>query len=126
MPTNLAINGFGRIGRLVLRTVLERYKTDLNVIAINDMADLKTNAHLFRYDSTYGMYSGQIETRDGAMMVDGGKSAYSTIRTLPVCPGNSWGSTSSLKRPAFLTTPPRCAPISTNGVTAATSPISQC
>ncbi len=73
MPTNLAINGFGRIGRLVLRTLMARYKTNLTVIAINDMADLKTNAHLFRYDSTYGIYPGTIETGDGTMTVDGRK-----------------------------------------------------
>jgi len=48
MATSIGINGFGRIGRLVLRTLLERYKKQLTVVAINDMADLKTNAHLFR------------------------------------------------------------------------------
>ena len=71
MTTSVAINGFGRIGRLVLRTLLARYKKDLAVIAINDMADLKTNAHLFRYDSTYGIYPGTVETSDGTMTVDG-------------------------------------------------------
>ena len=69
--TKVAINGFGRIGRLVLRTLLERYKIELAVVAINDMADLKTNAHLFRYDSTYGTYPGKVECTDGAMKVDG-------------------------------------------------------
>ena len=69
--TKVAINGFGRIGRLVLRTLLERCKTELAVVAINDMADLKTNAHLFRYDSTYGIYPGKVECTDGAMNVDG-------------------------------------------------------
>ena len=69
--TKVAINGFGRIGRLVLRTLLERCKTELAVVAINDMADLKTNAHLFRYDSTYGRYPGKVECTDGAMNVDG-------------------------------------------------------
>ncbi len=71
MPTKLAINGFGRIGRLVLRTLLERHKNDLSVVAVNDMADVKTNAHLFRYDSTYGVYPGTVETGDGIMKVDG-------------------------------------------------------
>ena len=71
MPTKLAINGFGRIGRLVLRTLLERHKNDLAVVAVNDMADVKTNAHLFRYDSTYGVYPGKVETGDGIMKVDG-------------------------------------------------------
>jgi glyceraldehyde 3-phosphate dehydrogenase len=70
-PTKVAINGFGRIGRLVLRTLLERCKTELAVVAINDMADLKTNAHLFRYDSTYGIYPGKVECADGAKNVDG-------------------------------------------------------
>jgi len=70
-PTKVAINGFGRIGRLVLRTLLERCKTELAVVAINDMADLKTNAHLLRYDSTYGIYPGQVACADGAMNVDG-------------------------------------------------------
>jgi glyceraldehyde 3-phosphate dehydrogenase len=71
MTTRVAINGFGRIGRLVLRTLLARYKKDLAVIAINDMADLKTKAHLFRYDSTYGIYPGTVETSDATMTVDG-------------------------------------------------------
>ena len=55
MTTKIAINGFGRIGRLVLRTLLARHREELTVVAINDMADLKTNAHLFRYDTTYGI-----------------------------------------------------------------------
>lgn len=70
-PTKAAINGFGRIGRLVLRTLLERCRNELSVVAINDMADAKTNAHLFRYDSTYGIYPGKVECGEGAMSVDG-------------------------------------------------------
>ena len=71
MATHIAINGFGRIGRLVLRTLLNRYKKELAVVAVNDMADLKTNAHLFRYDSTYGIFPGTIDVGDGRMKVDG-------------------------------------------------------
>jgi len=71
MPTKLAINGFGRIGRLVLRTLLQRHGKDLTVVAVNDMADVKTNAHLFGYDSTYGIYPGTVETGDGVMKIDG-------------------------------------------------------
>jgi glyceraldehyde 3-phosphate dehydrogenase len=71
MAINLAINGFGRIGRLVLRTLLERYKKELAVVAVNDMADVKTNAHLFRYDTTYGIYPGKVEVGAGAMKIDG-------------------------------------------------------
>ena len=68
----VAINGFGRIGRLTLRTMLERHKRDLNVVAINDMADLETNAHLFRYDSTYGIFPGKVEIGEGVLIIDGG------------------------------------------------------
>ncbi len=71
MATRVAVNGFGRIGRLALRAMLERHKGDLAVVAVNDLADLETNAHLFRYDSTYGNYGGRVETGKGAMKIDG-------------------------------------------------------
>ena len=71
MQTRIAINGFGRIGRLVLRTVLERHKNELAVVAIKDMADLRTNAHLFRYDSTYGIFPGKVEVGEGVIRIDG-------------------------------------------------------
>jgi glyceraldehyde 3-phosphate dehydrogenase len=71
MATRIAINGFGRIGRLVLRTLIARHRKELTVVAINDMADLKTNAHLFRYDTTYGVFPGKLEIGEGVMRVDG-------------------------------------------------------
>jgi glyceraldehyde 3-phosphate dehydrogenase len=71
MTARLAINGFGRIGRLGLRAMLERHKQELNVVAINDMADLATNAHLFRYDSNYGIFPGQVEVGEGVLRIDG-------------------------------------------------------
>ncbi|HXV80342.1 MAG TPA: type I glyceraldehyde-3-phosphate dehydrogenase [Candidatus Binatia bacterium] len=71
MTARVAINGFGRIGRLTLRTILERHKADLTVVAINDMADLQTNAHLFRYDSTYGIFPGKVEVGEGVLQIDG-------------------------------------------------------
>ena len=54
MTTRIGINGFGRIGRQVLRATLERHPGDLEVVAINDLADDQTTAHLFKYDSNYG------------------------------------------------------------------------
>ena len=71
MTARVAINGFGRIGRLTLRTMLERHKTNLTIVAINDMADLQTNAHLFRYDSTYGIFPGKVEVGEGILKIDG-------------------------------------------------------
>jgi glyceraldehyde 3-phosphate dehydrogenase len=70
MHANLAINGFGRIGRLALRAMIERHRNDLTVVAINDMADLRTNAHLFRYDSTYGIFPGKVEVGEGVLKID--------------------------------------------------------
>ncbi len=71
MATRIGINGFGRIGRLCLRSMLERHKDLLSVVAVNDMADLETNAHLFQYDSTYGPFPGTLETGEGILKVDG-------------------------------------------------------
>ncbi len=58
MPVRVGINGFGRIGRLSLRTILARYPKEVEVVAVNDLTDTKTNAHLFKYDSTYGPFHG--------------------------------------------------------------------
>ena len=71
MTARVAINGFGRIGRLTLRTMLERHRTNLTVVAINDMADLATNAHLFRYDSNYGIFPSQVEVGEGVLRIEG-------------------------------------------------------
>src|ERR1043166_8565981 len=71
MVARVAINGFGRIGRLGLRAMIARHKNDLTVIGINDMADLATNAHLFRYDSNYGIFPGHVEVGEGVLRIDG-------------------------------------------------------
>jgi glyceraldehyde 3-phosphate dehydrogenase len=60
MTTRVAINGFGRIGRLVLRAIAESKRTDLQVVALNDLGAVEANAHLFRYDSVHGPYAGQV------------------------------------------------------------------
>jgi len=71
MTTKIGINGFGRIGRQVLKAINEFYRDDLQVVAINDLFDAHTNAHLFQYDSNYGKYPGTVEVRDGNLVVDG-------------------------------------------------------
>ena len=70
MTTRIGINGFGRIGRQTLKAILERYPDDLEVVAVNDLADAATNAHLFKYDSTYGRYQGTVRAEDSAIVVD--------------------------------------------------------
>ncbi|MDX1483855.1 MAG: type I glyceraldehyde-3-phosphate dehydrogenase [Alphaproteobacteria bacterium] len=60
MPTRVAINGFGRIGRLVLRAIHEQNRKDLEVVAINDLGSIETNAHLLKYDSVHGPFPGRV------------------------------------------------------------------
>ena len=71
MATKIGINGFGRVGRLTLRAVNQYHKGKLEVIAINDLTDAKTNAHLLKWDSTYGRYPGEIKASDNSIIVDG-------------------------------------------------------
>ncbi|MGD0779311.1 MAG: type I glyceraldehyde-3-phosphate dehydrogenase [Dehalococcoidales bacterium] len=71
MKTRIGINGFGRIGRLTLRAILQRHKNDIEVMAVNDLADTKTNAHLFKWDSVYGRYPGEVAAKDKSIVVDG-------------------------------------------------------
>lgn len=61
MPVKVAINGFGRIGRLVLRAMIESGRTDVECVAINDLGSVEANAHLFRYDSVHGRFPGEVE-----------------------------------------------------------------
>jgi glyceraldehyde 3-phosphate dehydrogenase len=65
----IGINGFGRIGRQVLRAILERHSS-LEVVAVNDLTDVRTNAHLFKHDSTYGQFPGTVEGQDGKIVIN--------------------------------------------------------
>jgi glyceraldehyde 3-phosphate dehydrogenase len=67
MSVRVAINGFGRIGRLVLRALLESGREDVEVVAINDLGPVETNAHLLRFDSVHGKFPGEVKTREGGM-----------------------------------------------------------
>ena len=70
MATRIGINGFGRIGRQVFKACLERHPSDIEVVAVNDLADSKTNAHLLKYDTTYGRFPGTVEVSDGHLVVN--------------------------------------------------------
>jgi glyceraldehyde 3-phosphate dehydrogenase len=67
----VGINGFGRIGRQVLKAALERYPDDYQIVAVNDLVDADTNAHLFKYDSNYGKFDGSVAVVDGDLEIDG-------------------------------------------------------
>lgn len=71
MAVKVGINGFGRIGRQVLKIMKEKYPNDLDIVAFNDIGDLKTMAHLFKYDSNYGRFEGQLEIREDGLVING-------------------------------------------------------
>ncbi len=71
MATRIAINGFGRIGRQVTKALMEKYKGEFDLVAVNDLSDVNTNAHLFKYDSNYGIYPGTVEVQGGDILIDG-------------------------------------------------------
>ena len=73
MTTRIGINGFGRIGRQTLKAMLERHPRDLEVVALNDITDTRTNAHLLKYDSTYGHFPGEVEATADMLIVNGHK-----------------------------------------------------
>ncbi len=71
MAIRVGINGFGRIGRQVLKAIRDYHPNTLEVVAINDIGDLKTMAHLLKYDSNYGRFNGTVEVGDGVLLIDG-------------------------------------------------------
>ncbi|MCC6731482.1 MAG: type I glyceraldehyde-3-phosphate dehydrogenase [Chthonomonadales bacterium] len=73
MAVRVGINGFGRIGRLSLRAILERYPDDLQVVALNDLTDAATNAYLFKHDTNYGKFDGTVVAEDKDIVVNGKK-----------------------------------------------------
>ncbi|MBF8299120.1 MAG: gapA [Dehalococcoidia bacterium] len=70
MVTKVGINGFGRIGRQVFRAIHENHRGTLEVAAVNDLADTKTNAHLLKHDTNYGAFPGRVDVHDSTIMVD--------------------------------------------------------
>ncbi len=73
MAVKVGINGFGRIGRQVLKAMIELHGSELEVVAVNDLFDVKSNAHLFKYDSNYGIYPGTVEIAEDGLVIDGKK-----------------------------------------------------
>ena len=72
MTVKVAINGFGRIGRLVLRAIIESGRKDIEVLGLNDLGPVETNAHLFRYDTVHGRFPGEVKTKGDQMDVGRG------------------------------------------------------
>src|SRR5882762_462801 len=80
MALRVAINGFGRIGRLVLRAIVESKRQDIVVVGINDLGPVETNAHLLRYDSIHGRFPGEVKVDGDHMIVDGHKIKVTAVK----------------------------------------------
>ncbi|MER3459040.1 MAG: type I glyceraldehyde-3-phosphate dehydrogenase [Chloroflexota bacterium] len=89
MATRIGINGFGRIGRQVLKAIYERYPNDLEVVAVNDITDAPTLAHLLKYDSNYGHFPGIVEAREDRLIVNGKEIRVFANKEAPG--GVKWG-----------------------------------
>ena len=79
MTVRVAINGFGRIGRNVLRAIVESGRTDIEVVAINDLGPVETNAHLLRYDSVHGRFPGEVTVNGDTIIVGSGAIKVTAI-----------------------------------------------
>ncbi len=91
MKVKIGINGFGRIGRQVFKAIGDLHADALEVVAINDLTDPKTNAHLFKYDSNYGRYPGRVEATEDAIIVDGRKVRVLAERDPSKIPWGDYG-----------------------------------
>src|SRR3982751_6716928 len=86
MTVRVAINGFGRIGRNILRAIAESDRKEIEVIAINDLAPVETNAHLLRFDSVHGRFPGEVKVDGDSISVGNGKIKVTAVKdptTLP-------------------------------------------
>ena len=100
--TKVAINGFGRIGRLVARAILERDDHDLELVAINDLADAKSNAMLFKRDSVHGKFPGDVSAEGDYMVVNGKRIRVTAERDPAKLPHKAQGIDIALECTGFF------------------------
>ena len=103
MAVKVGINGFGRIGRLTLRAILQRHAENIEVVAINDLTDVKTNAHLFKWDSTYGPFVGDVTTEEADFVVNGKKITVFAERDPAAIPWDKEGVDIVVEATGFFT-----------------------
>ena len=99
----VGINGFGRIGRQAVKNILRVHGDTLDVVAINDLLDTKTNAHLFKYDSNYGVHPGTVEARDSSIVIDGEEIQISAERDPVNIPWRKYGVEVVVESTGFFT-----------------------
>src|SRR5215831_4170783 len=91
MTVHVAINGFGRIGRNILRAIIENGRKDIEVVAVNDLGPVETNAHLLRYDSVHGRFPGQVKVEGDSISVGNGKIKVTAIKDPTALPWKDLG-----------------------------------
>ena len=109
MAVKVAINGFGRIGRKVLRAIVEAGRKDIEVVAINDLGPVETNAHLLRYDSVHGRFPGKVTVEGDTIDVGIGPIKVTADRDPPSCRTRRSASTSRWSAPASSPTRDKAA-----------------
>ncbi|HUZ13909.1 MAG TPA: type I glyceraldehyde-3-phosphate dehydrogenase [Caulobacteraceae bacterium] len=110
MPVRVAINGFGRIGRLVLRSIVEHARRDIEVVSINDLGAVETNAHLLRYDSVHGRFPGLVSVEGDAIDVGLGKIKVTAVRDPGELPHRELGVDVALECTGLFTTRDKAKP----------------
>jgi len=109
MAVRIAINGFGRIGRLVLRSIIESGRKDIQVVGINDLGPVETNAHLLRYDSVHGRFPGEVKTQGDRMLVDGQTLKVTAIKNPAELPHKELGVDIALECTGIFTSKEKAA-----------------
>ena len=99
----VGINGFGRIGRQALKNLMRRHPDAIEVVGINDLLDTKTNAHLFKYDSNYGVHEGSVEAGDKSITIDGHEIQVSAERDPANIPWKTWNVDVVVESTGFFT-----------------------
>src|SRR5947209_6169108 len=109
MITRIGINGFGRIGRQTLKAMLERHPRDLEVVAVNDLTDTRTNAQLLKHDSTYRRFPGEVEATEDALIVNGHKIKVISQRDPAQIPWGDLGIELVIESTGLFTDAPKAA-----------------
>src|SRR6202046_4742858 len=109
MVAKVAINGFGRIGRLVLRGILESGRKDIEVVAINDLGPVETNAHLFRFDSVHGRFPGEVKVSGDTIDIGRGPIKVTAVRDPAELPHRAHGVDVALECTGIFTSRDRAA-----------------
>src|ERR1700686_5322532 len=109
MTVRVAINGFGRIGRNILRAIAEAERTDIEIVAINDLAPVETNAHLLRFDSVHGRFPGEVTVKGDSISLGNGAIRVTAERDPGKLPWKELGIDIALECTGIFTTKDKAA-----------------